>query len=870
MPFGTEFTSHLRAQRVLRSLAIGASTVAIVAAFVVSPAMAQATTSQKTTSSSQSGVETVTVTAQFVSQNLQNTPLSITAVTGQDLEERGINDLSQLGTSVPSLTLTKAPAAFGNAVQTYIRGIGQYDTVFASEPGVGIYIDDIYYGTMSGTILDLMDISHVDILKGPQGVLGGKNDIGGAIEIHTQKPTDDNSGYLEATYGSFNEVNVKGAMNLTVIPGHLFMRVSATSRNQDGFLTAWDYACLNPATAGTLPVRTQQPNCHNGTQGGTDVSAARVAFRAVIFNGMEDNFTASVIRDNSELAPDVLFGADPGTGTVYFNRGGGVKSVSRDQFFGLNSDGNNIAAPSLDPVWNAVYNIPTFGIPWDQRFITKDIYGSTFGDYYDQAGQHYSQGEMMHQWSVTNQFDWDILSNVHFENITGYRYYNGAYSNDSDVSPMSLELTTTYPGNKEWQEEARFTGSLFDGALEWTAGAFYYYRVNVAKGPVVLDIFRDIGVPLVFEQNDKYDDQNKSVYLHGIYHIWDNLEVFGGFRYTEEKKTYFFNHLFGVPGYPGSSYFRDTVDTNCTFALFLPECPGNAALVPNIAKASRPDWRAGVDYHFTDDVMAYFQFSTGYRSGGFNSRPFDSLQLGGFGPEQLKSYEIGAKTEFFDHRLRFNAALYTSDYSRIITPLAQTDALGLPWTHYVNLGTATDRGIELEATAAPIDNLLIDASYSVTDLSSNAAPGAPTGWLNGCTPAAFAAGICPQVAPGTIRKGSNPILFPASQAHFDIMYTIPMEGYGTVTPRLDYNWQDTIYEDANNNKFTEIPARGLLDARVTWDAPEGGWQASLAVTNLTDKRYFYDMFDLAIFGEGTIEAQPGPPREWMLTVRKAF
>ncbi len=887
-----------------RNLTATASILAL-ATVLANAASAQTQVAANTTG----GIETVVVTAQYKEQNLQSTPLAISAVTAQDLQQRGIEDLSQIGTSVPGLMLNKAPAAFGNGVQTYIRGIGQYDTAFASEPGVGMYIDDIYYGTMSGTVMDLLDLNRIEVLKGPQGVLGGKNDIGGAIRMISQKPTDDNSGYLEGTYGSFDEINVKGAMNLTVVPDHLFLRVSAASRNQDGYVDVIDYACrfgsgTGPTGAGSLPVLTTRPDCKIGTQGGTDVAGGRLALRGEINEHIEDNLSVDVIRDNSELTPDVLYAADPGTfgdpsgttGLAYYNRGNGLQSVPRGQFVGLNSAGAPAAASGI-PVWNcaganqAVYTqclnyatlprsgpLAQYGIPWDQRFIPTHPYTETYGTYTSQNGLRYTEGEKLHTWGVTNLFDWDITDGIHFKSITGYRYYLGGYSNDSDVSPMSYQLTTTYPQNREFQQEGRFTGELFDNHLDWTAGVFYYDRTNHARGPVILDADWDEGNSfLVFEQNDTYKTENKSAYLHLIYHLWDNLEFFGGFRYTRETKTYYFDHSGEVPGYPGSGFFRATVDPalDCNiFAGHLCDHSIHPALTPHTSRTNRPDWRAGLDYHVTDDVMGYFQFSTGYRTGGTNSRPFAPDQLNSYGPEEIKSYEIGAKTDWFDHRLRFNAAFYLADYTNTITPLAETDtSLGfpLPEVLYVNLGSSKDKGFELEGQAAPIDNMLITANYSYVNFRGNPVPGAVPGYLDGCTPAAVTAGICPQAAPGTVRIGTNPILFPSQTFDVGAQYTINVgTSLGSLTPRLDYSWQSTIYEDANNNPYTDIPARGLLNARLTWDAPAGGWQVSAAVTNLTDKKYFLDMEDFAIFGEGTVEAQPGAPREWSLTLRKNF
>jgi iron complex outermembrane receptor protein len=831
-------------------------------------------------------LEIIKVTAQYISQDIQKTPLAITAITNQDLENRGITDLSQLTTQIPSLNLTKEPNAFGSGVRTYIRGIGQYDTAFAAEPGVGMYIDDVYYGTLFGTVFDLLDLQRVEVLKGPQGVLGGKNNIGGAIRMISIKPSDDNAGYAEVGYGAYDEVFAKGAMDLTIVPSHLFIRVSAMSKVQSGYVNMIDYACKygpgtaasGPGSAGSLPVITQRPDCTIGKQGGTNVQGARFALRWVVLPGLEDNFEVDGLRDNSEQAPDVLYAADPGDGNVYFNRGKGIQTLTRAQFFGVNSDGV-VNSTSGIPGWNAAVNIPKYGIPWDQRFIPAggDIFKTTYTTNTSQAGLRYTDGGLVHSWGLTNLIDWDALDRVHVKLITGYRWYRSASGNDSDVSPMSYQLTTSFPDNREFQQEVRFTGALFDDHLEWTAGVFYYNRTNHQHGPVTLDANYSTGATfLVFEQNDKYVTENKSAYVHFIYHLTDDLEFFGGARYTKENKTYFFDHSGVVPGYPLGGFFRATIDPTLDCNIFAGHLCNHSispALTPHTSHTNRPDWRGGLDYSFSKEIMAYFQFSTGYRTGGTNSRPFAPDQLDSYGAETLKSYEVGLKSDWFDNRLRVNASFYLADYTNIITPLAQTDfSLGfpLPYVHYVNLGTAKDKGFEIEATLIPIDGLVIDANVSFTHLRSGPLPGAPAGYLDGCSAAGMAAGLCPQVAAGTVRIGTNPILFPESTFHLGAQYTFETDSAGKFTPRLDYNWQDVVYQDANNNPNTALPARGLLDARFTWDAPAGGWSTALEVQNVLDKHYFLDLFNLAIFGQGTIEGQPGQPRTWLVTVRKNF
>lgn len=856
-------TRNRSRSRTLNGLFIGASSLAIVAGLSVPSLAADA--------NQQGPIETVTVTAQFTEQNVQATPLAISVVSAQDLEKRGFTNLTQLSGTIPSLTLNPTPAAFGNGLQAFIRGVGAFDTAFEHEPGVGMYVDDLYFGTLSGSQLELMDLNRVEVLRGPQGVIGGKNDIGGAIKLFSQRPTDNNSGYLQATYGSYNEIDVKGAANLTLIPDHLFLRVSGMSKDKEGYVKVVDYACkfgsgFGPTGGGNLPVLTNHSDCSLGTQGGTNVRGARLALRAVITPEIEDNFAVDVLRDDSEVAPDILYAvyADPSpAGQVFYNNGNGLQHVSPVTFFGsaAAAAGANPAFPVA--AWNGAHNIPTYGIPWDQRFIPANPYNTTYATYRSQNGNTYTDGNMFHSWGIANTLDVDIFDWAHLKVITGYRHYNSAYSDDSDVSPMSFQLSTTFNANDEYQQEERFTGKLFNDKLEWSAGAFYYRRDSRSTGPIILDAYADFGIPLVFNQNDLYRTSNNSGYVHAIYHVWDNLEIFGGFRYTSERKTYNFNHINPVPGYPGSGFFRDTViatdgnpaDAACNFVI-LPQCPANTPLVNHTSRTERPDWRAGVDYHITDDIMAYFQFSTGYRTGGTNSRPFSTLQLNSYGPETIASYEIGAKTDWFDHRLRVNLTLYDAEYGNTIIPIATTDASGAPFVENTNLGSSTNRGVELEVTAAPVDDMLITGNYSYIDSQANPAPGAPAGFVDPL---------------GTIPVGSPPALFPKSQFNVGGQYTFHLgEGSGDLTPRLDYNWQATTYQAGLGSKYLAVPAHGVLDGRITWDAPVGGWQVSLAGTNLADKKYFYDMFNLAAFGFGTVTANPAPGREWSITVRKAF
>src|SRR5262245_22953479 len=192
-------------------------------------------------------LQEVTVTAQFRAQNLQQTPIAITAVTAGMLEQRNQTDISQVAGQAPNVTLQPNGAAFGSSMVAFIRGVGQTDFNLALEPGVGIYVDDVYYSTLTGSVLDLLDLDRVEILRGPQGTLAGKNSIGGAIKLFSQKPTGNGGGYLEATAGTLNRVDARGAGDFK-LSDTLFARVSFATKHHDGYVKRLDYACTHPGS----------------------------------------------------------------------------------------------------------------------------------------------------------------------------------------------------------------------------------------------------------------------------------------------------------------------------------------------------------------------------------------------------------------------------------------------------------------------------------------------------------------------------------------------------------------------------------------------------------------------------------------------
>jgi iron complex outermembrane receptor protein len=192
------------------------------------------------------GAEQIIVTAQFREQNLQDTPLAITAVSSAMLEARSQTNVQDVANQAPSVTLKPQGATFGPSLGASIRGVGQFDFNPALEPGVGLYVDDVYFATLTGSILDLLDLDRVEILRGPQGTLAGRNSIGGAIKLYSQRPTGDNSGYVAAAYGSRNRLDLRGSADFNLAEG-LDARIAGVAKQQEGYVKRLDFGCLYPA-----------------------------------------------------------------------------------------------------------------------------------------------------------------------------------------------------------------------------------------------------------------------------------------------------------------------------------------------------------------------------------------------------------------------------------------------------------------------------------------------------------------------------------------------------------------------------------------------------------------------------------------------
>ena len=813
----------------------GATTVTLTAlACLVGIAAAPAVRAQQVATANQEqtgGLEEVVVSAERRDEQLQTTPISITALSGQAMEERNLVNISDVGAYVPSTVLAPLGAGWGATMAAFIRGVGLGDNILSFEPGVPIYVDDVYIGRPQGAMLDLLDLERVEVLRGPQGTLFGKNAEGGTIRMISVKPQGDDSGYAEVTFGNFNRINARAMADVALIPDVVDARFSFASRTADGYFKTLDYVCVNGAgSLGSMPAAIAPgSNCQTATLGNENTQSGRAAFRFLISEAAEFNLIYDVTLQNQEGPADkytVIDGAFPG--------------AFPNELWG-NLTYGNLGVATAGP---AAYIGKPIG--YDSRFLTNNFYTS-YGNYGTDpiSGRDVPNINDLDHWGVTGTLDWKLGDGINLKAVTAFRKFENEYGRDSDGSPLTENATYDDARHHQFTEEITLTGKI--ARLDWATGAFYYTADDSDRGYDVLYPFTAANNPVCIHEQDQYVSQtteNWAVFAHGVFQATDALSITGGGRYTSDQKD--------------ARIWITNFDPVITITA------GNVIDQYVPTSTTHFDYDVSLNYQWTHDVMTYVRYSTGFKGGGFSPRPADALQTVPFKPEYLRTAELGEKSEFWDHRLRFNADFYYSKYLDQQTFSQQLDADGVNWFREVNAGTARIWGLEGELQFEPINNLLFDGSFGYLNY-----------WLE--------------------SAGDNPLLLAGNQCGGETCYSPRTPKYtaalgaqygmafagGRLTPRLDMTYQSTIYFAANNGCLlvgTTVTECGqtdnqggytLLNGRLTWESASKKWQTSLWGRNLTDKEYFYGKLSLITFF-GRESGNPAPPREYGITFQRRF
>jgi iron complex outermembrane recepter protein len=757
-------------------------------------------------------LDEVVVTAQFRQQSAQTAPLSITAVSGQQLDDRSMASVTDLNGVAPNVNITAGTTANGPVAQIFIRGIGQSDGHPGLEPGVGLYVDDVYHGIMLGSEMDLTDLDRIEVLRGPQGTLSGKNSIGGAIKLFSKKPVDDTEGYAEAGYGSFNRINLRAGGNFTLVQNELYVRISGASKSADGYMTRLDYGCVNPASSGIFQGGLAS-GCKLGTEGGQDLHAARVALRWIPNDNIENNLIASVTADHSEV---------PALKLLYSNNS---QKLPNGQPYLPGGGSQYITGP------NSYTTYATYGV---LSFTDPAIYNGQPG-----AGTHAGISlpttNPTNYYGVTDTLTWRLAEQYSLTAITGYLRYSGAFVSEIGDSPYPTQVLDDTWSERQFTEEIRLNGTTF-GVLDWTVGGYYFDEHALFGGLKLLS--PGLTSETLFTGNDPITSQSKSGFLHGVYHVTGALSLIAGVRYTSESKDYTFQRLnpydAALPSYTPVGALNNTTGTY---------------------SGNHTDYRAGLEYQWSPAIMTYAQYSTGYRGGGVNPRPFIPLQEVPFKPETLHTAEVGVKSHLFDRSLLLNVSAFYSKYDNMLfTDSSPTVVNGVLLSALnltpVNVGSSDIKGLEAEFQWRPLGALQIDGSasylnFKLTSINQSAAT------ISGVT-------LSTKEPYAPNRMGS-----------LGVQYTFALRTLGSIIPRVDAQYQSSFYTDITNTALGQVAGRTLTNAHLTWRSPKDDWEGALAVTNVSGRFYYINKVN-SVSPTFVTQGQPGAPREWLITVRRNF
>jgi len=804
------------------------------------------------TADRESGIEDIVVTATRQSTNLQDTPIAITAITAEALQERGLKSVADLTSVVPNAQFRRTQGAFGPGISAFIRGIGQSDTNLGNDPAVAYYIDDVYYPILLGSNFDLLDVDHIEVLRGPQGTLFGRNSLGGAVNIVAKQPRFDKpTAYVELTGGANNRTDIRAGFNMP-LGENIAILVSGALKKRQGHQKILDFACeMNrrgtPQLAGTIPSFRRDlastpgytpKSCTVGHLGGEDVRALRGSLAWEPASGVRLTVTGDYTRDQSENPADTTVSINPALANAatknIFSRYG----VAYDSRF-LTGNPYSTYETFIDPIGagTVIPNIPYYNGRSNRGGANLDPHGN------------------LTNWGVAGKLELSVTDRVDLTAILSHRVLDEIHVYSKDGTPLMTEMTLNDVQEKYTTAEVRVSGKM--DWIDWVAGAFYFEAEGTQHATV--DSPRNGSFRILY---NTFDPVSRAVFGNAtIRPFGEKLSFTGGLRYSSDKKVANLTNLLDITPNPGDIRF---------------------AVTP---KGTNLSWKAGVSYAATPDMLVYASASTGYTIPGFNPRPQQPSQVTQFDGNEDIAYEVGAKLDLFDRRLRLNGAAFYTDFktrpaafagqeillnasggttsgTSVVIPLAggpsgsttcraQTAAeaaAGAGVTcifrnFYQNL-PAKIRGFELEATAEPIDRLLLNGALGYTKFTS------------------------PDLKARPVNRRQ---LQPFWQINAGIQYEI--EGAplgGTITPRVDWSYQSSMTSPSTVTTQYNQPGYSLVNARLTYRLKEDGFSVALGVTNVFDKLYYHNVFVYQDSSEPQVQGQVAAPRQWYLTLSKNF
>lgn len=718
--------------------------------------------------SAQSVLEEIVVTARKREQNLQEVSISITAFTSKRIQEMNLLNAQDISWMTPGLY---ASGSVGNLNPMYtLRGIGLNDFFTNNNPTVGLYLDEVVqpFSPMMG--FQMFDLERVEVLKGPQGTLYGRNTTGGAINFISRRPGEELNGYLRAGYGEFDRVEAEGAIGGPIAENLGGRLAFLTTQQSDGWM-------------------------RNTVTGKKVGEIDQVAVRGILQWQPADNFGIEFIGRYAEDNSDTYLREHVGFAEAPFSTSSCASAIA-----GRRDEGNCVSFLGFfDP--NA-----------DDRYThsNSSIHGNDIDA--DALG-------------LTLKMDWNI-GDMTLTSVTGYSEFDRVYSEDADGTPFAMIDVVSYNDGTTFSQELRLSGIM--SRIEWVLGGFFsddemsFYFLQDLRQHLFLS---------VVDTDWKQESSSIALFGHVNFALANRLSLVGGLRYTYEDKKI--------------RYDASDLDPFGTTQFLPPTVSGYRDRISN----NEVSGQAGLDFQVTDDILTYFTFNRGFKTGGYKGAiAFSQAEVEPFTQETVHAYEAGIKSTWANGKVRFNAAAYFSDWEDFQAFVNEIRS-GVPVIVLTNAGDAEIYGIEADLLLHPTDGLDIQATINWMDTEItkyNTIPGT-----------ADATGNNLANAPDLMFNGLFRYEFPLANSGFNAYIS------------SDLIYRDRVYYSLANRGQASQGSNWLWNGRVGVISQDGTWEASVWGKNLTDEAYVKQSYDNT---GGIFPSQNfiGEPRTYGVSVQYNF
>ena len=752
-------------------------------------------------------LEEVVVTARKRTESLQDVPVSVSAFSQEDLAAYNMTQTSDLAAFTPSLFIEPNAASNLSSLKTTIRGQVQADSLSTLDPSVGWYIDDIYLARTPGTRASMFDLERVEVLKGPQGTLYGRNTTGGAIRLITAKPevSGEVEGFVTGTYGKFNQQRLGGAVNIPLIEDVLAVRLTALSdETKDGF--------------GSVLVKPAGPELGGAFPG------LPALYPGNPYMDFEEARKDAGQSDMEMFRLGVNWQPDDRTSVLF--------AYERSDFY----------ANAL--LINAVRPLPSFGALAGNAFVPP------LDDVYDGGVVNALQEAWNETDTASLTVEYDINDTVATKLVLGWREMESSFMSDVDGTAVPLNwFVEPFEQNAEQRSlEWQLSGEALEGRLEWLAGIYYFEEegIDFSNSGGINGYLGSLatGRPLLNGTYNGTIDQNesKSAFVSLNYELTDTIGLTAGVRYTEDDKPV---------SVEARSFFRDGTsacrfDVNAAPNVNLDDCTWSSS-----EKYDFVSWTVGADWALSEDVMVYAKSANSSRSGGQNLRGLGLVELEDgtvidtftpFEPEEATDFELGLKGTFFDYALQVNAAYYHIWYTDIQRSNLLSTPAGLT-TFVSNTSEADYDGVELEVKWVINEQWMVTGTAAAIDWSYED----PADYSNSVPDEEY-----------TLRVNyRQPADF--GTWDFDLNYSYRGEFYTN---------SSSTRQQLDNSKAGIVDSVSLLGGRAAL-ALNNGIEVAVWGRNLTDEEYLLSPLVLSVAAD-LYSSGVGAPRSYGLDITYRF